>query len=27
LLVNKNDNYIAHDHFLINEELNLNERI
>jgi len=27
LLVNKNDNYIEHDHFLINEELNLNERI
>ena len=27
LLVNKNDNHIEHDHFLINEELNLNERI
>ena len=26
-LVNKNDNHIEHDHFLINEELNLNERI
>ena len=27
LLVNKNDNHIEHDHFLINEELNLDERI
>ncbi len=27
LLVNKNGNHIEHDHFLINEELNLNERI
>ena len=27
LLVNKNDSYVEHDHFLINEELNLNERI
>ena len=27
LLVNKNDNHIQHDHFLINEELNLDERI
>ncbi len=27
LLINKNDNYIQHDHFLISEELNLNERI
>ena len=27
LLVNKNDDNIEHDHFLINEELNLNERI
>ena len=27
LLVNKNDDHIEHDHFLINEELNLNERI
>ena len=27
LLVNKNDNHIEHDHFLISEELNLNERI
>ena len=27
LLANKNDNYIEHDHFLISEELNLNERI
>jgi len=27
LLINKNDNHIEHDHFLINEELNLNERI
>ena len=26
-LVNKNDNHIEHDHFLICEELNLNERI
>jgi len=26
-LVNKNDNHIEHDHFLISEELNLNERI
>ena len=26
-LVNKNDDHIEHDHFLINEELNLNERI
>ena len=27
LLLNKNDNHIEHDHFLISEELNLNERI
>ena len=27
VLVNKNDNHIEHDHLLINEELNLNERI
>jgi len=27
LLINKNDDYIQHDHFLISEELNLNERI
>jgi phytoene synthase len=27
LLANKNDNQIEHDHFLISEELNLNERI
>ena len=27
LILNKNDNHIEHDHFLINEELNLNERI
>ncbi len=27
MLVNKNDNHIEHDHFLISEELNLNERI
>ena len=27
LLANKNDNQIDHDHFLISEELNLNERI
>ena len=27
LLVNKNDDHIEHDHFLISEELNLNERI
>ena len=27
LILNKNDNHIQHDHFLINEELNLNERI
>ena len=27
LLVNKNDDNIEHDHFLISEELNLNERI
>jgi 15-cis-phytoene synthase len=27
LLVNKNKNHIQHDHFLINEELNLDERI
>ena len=27
LLVNKNDEYLQHDHFLISEELNLNERI
>ena len=27
LLINKNDNHIQHDHFLINEELNLDERI
>ena len=27
LLVNKNDNHIEHDHFLISEEVNLNERI
>ena len=27
LLVNKNDNHIEKDHFLLNEELNLNERI
>ena len=26
-LVNKNDDHIEHDHFLISEELNLNERI
>ena len=27
VLMNKNDNHIEHDHLLINEELNLNERI
>ena len=27
LLINKNDDYIQHNHFLISEELNLNERI
>ena len=27
LLINKDDNYIQHDHFLINEEINLDERI
>ena len=27
LLSNKNDDYIQHDHLLINEEINLNERI
>ena len=27
LLINKNDKYLQHDHFLISEELNLNERI
>jgi phytoene synthase len=27
LLINKNDDHIQHDHYLINEELNLNERI
>ena len=27
LLINKNDDYIQHDHLLINEELNLDERI
>jgi phytoene synthase len=27
LLVNKNDDHIQHDHLLINEELNLDERI
>ena len=27
LLINKNDDHIQHDHLLINEELNLNERI
>ena len=27
VLMNKNDNHIEHDHILINEELNLNERI
>ena len=27
LILNKNDNHIQHDHFLISEELNLNERI
>ena len=27
LLINKNDDHIQHDHFLISEELNLNERI
>ncbi len=27
LLINKNDEYLQHDHFLISEELNLNERI
>ena len=27
LLINKNDNHIQHDNFLINEELNLDERI
>ena len=27
LLINKNDDYIEHDHLLINEELNLDERI
>ena len=26
-LTNKNDNYIQHDHLLINEEINLDERI
>ena len=26
-LIDKNDDYIRHDHLLINEELNLNERI
>ena len=26
-LVNKNDNYVQHDHFLINEEISLDERI
>ena len=27
LLINKNDDYIQHDHLLISEELNLDERI
>ena len=27
LLINKNDSHIQHDHFLINEEINLDERI
>ena len=27
LIINKNDSHIEHDHFLISEELNLNERI
>ena len=27
VLINKNDDHIEHDHLLINEELNLNERI
>jgi len=27
LLINKNDDHIQHDHFLINEELNIDERI
>ncbi len=27
VLINKNDDHIRHDHFLINEELNLDERI
>ena len=27
LLINKNDDYIQHDHSLISEELNLDERI
>ena len=27
LLINKNDDYIQHDHFLINEKINLDERI
>ena len=27
VLMNKNDDHIEHDHLLINEELNLNERI
>ena len=27
VIIDKNDNYIQHDHFLINEELNLDERI
>ena len=26
-LINKNDDNISHDHNLINEEINLNERI
>ena len=26
-LINKNDDDISHDHYLINEEINLNERI
>jgi len=26
-LINKSDNDIQHDHFLINEEINLDERI
>ena len=27
LMINKNNNYIEHDHFLINEEINIDERI